>query len=244
MFPGRSEDALATIADLALTQFEFWDWRGHDVADLVRRAEALGLEAVIFSGNTFEEPLVAEDTHRRALDHLARSIEVARHLGTRLLVAHVGYTLADRSRATQWKAAVRGLRGAGDLAAAAGVTLAVEPLNSVRDHPGYFLDTLPEALRLLDEVNHPAVRLLLDIYHMWMMHGDLLRRLPDVLPLTAHVHLADAPGRGEPGSGTIPWPEVVRLLREGGYEGPLGLECWPTSSPEDALRRAAAALES
>ncbi|MBI4278707.1 MAG: TIM barrel protein [Armatimonadetes bacterium] len=235
-------EALAWIAALGLRRFEFWDWRPRDVDALARRAGDLGLEAVIFSGNTFDEPLVDADAHGRALDHFARSLQVARRLGVRLLVAHVGYAVAGRSRAEQWTAAVAGLRRAGALAAASGVTLAVEPLNSAVDHPGYFLDTLPGAVRLIDEVGHPAVRLLLDVYHMRVMHEDLLERLPAVVGKTVHVHVADVPGRREPGTGAIAWPEVLRFLRGDGYRGAIGLECWPSQSSSEALRRSAEVL--
>lgn len=235
VFPGLSDAALRRIADLAVTRFEFWDWRERDVDALALESSRRGLQAVIFSGNTFAEPLVDPRMHGRAMAHLTRSLRVAGRLGTRLLVMHVGYAMPQRNRAEQWRAVVRGLQMAGGVAASSGVTLAVEPLNSRYDHPGYFLDTLADAIRLLDEVGHSAVRLLVDVYHMQVMHNNLLKRLPEVLPQTAHVHLADVPGRGEPGSGTIHWPAVMRILRDG-YEGAIGLECWPTTAPEEALR--------
>lgn len=231
------QEALRRAAALGLTRFEFWDWRTRDLDALAQTASALGLEAVIFSGNTFHEPLVDPNAHERALAHFRRSLEVAQRLGTRLLVTHVGYALPRRRREEQWNAAVVALRECARLAEPYHVTLAVEPLNSVYDHPGYFLDSLDEAARLIEEVAHPQVRLLLDVYHMRVMHEDLLDRLVPVIEGTVHVHLADFPGRREPGSGDIPWRSVLRLLREGGYRGTLGLECWPTKSPEDALRR-------
>ena len=238
VFPASpTVEALTRLAGLGFRQFEFWDWRKQDVPAVARQATERGLRPVIFSGNTFDEPLVDRAARERALAHLRRSLEVADQLGVRLLVVHVGYPLAGRSREEQWAAAVEGLRAAGDLASAAGVTLALEPLNSRVDHPGYFLDTLPDALRILAEVGHPAVRLLLDVYHMRVMHEDLLDRLPAALSATAHVHVADVPGRGEPGSGTIPWAAVMDALRAGGYRGAVGLECWPTVPAAAALHR-------
>lgn len=238
-----AESALAFLAEEGFRAVEFWDWRGRDIDRLARQAGALGLDVVAFSGTTFEEPLLDPAGHEAALAHLRRSLEVAERLGTRLLVVHVGYAQSHRSRASQWEAAVAGLRRAGELARAAGVTLLVEPLNSLVDHPAYFLDTLPDALAMLEAVDHPAVGLLLDVYHMWIMHDDLLHRLEGVVPRTAHVHVADVPGRGEPGSGVIPWREVLRRLEDGGYRGALGLECWPTASLAAALQRARQVLE-
>ena len=243
LYPGApAERVLPPIAALGFRQVEFWDWRPRDIAALARAAAASDLTVHVFSGNTFAEPLVDPDGRDRALAHLRRSLDVAQRLGTRLLVVHVGYSLVHRSRAAQWAAAVRGLRAAGDLAAAAGVTLVVEPLNSRIDHPGYFLNTLPEALRLLAEVSHPAVRLLLDVYHVRVMHEDLLDRLPAALPVTAHVHAADVPGRREPGSGSVPWAIVLDALRAGRYRGSIGLECMPTGAVDAALGRCAEVL--
>ena len=232
------------VGRLAFTRFEFWDWRERDMVGLAREAARRGLSTVIFSGNTFAEPLVDPEMHRLALAHFADSLGVARRVGAGLLVAHVGYSRSHLSHAMQWEAAVQGLRAAGTLAAEARVTLAVEPLNSTIDHPGYFLDSLPEALRLIREVDHPAVRLLVDIYHMRVMHGDLLTLLPAALPWVVHVHVADVPGRGEPGSGRVPWSEVLSVLRDSGYRGAIGLEFWPTGDPEDGLRRAVEVLTS
>ena len=238
VFPATpTAEALTRLAGLGFRRFEFWDWRQQDVGALARVAADAGLSAVIFSGNTFEEPLVDRAAHGQVLAHLRRSLEVADQLGVRLLTVHVGYPLPGRGREEQWAAAVEGLRAAGDLASAAGVTLALEPLNSRVDHPGYFLDMLPDALRILAEAGHPAVRLLLDVYHMRVMHEDLLDRLPAALSATAHVHVADVPGRGEPGSGAIPWTAVMDALRAGGYRGAVGLECRPTGPAEAALRR-------
>lgn len=230
------DEAMRLVAEHGFHGVEFWDWRERDVGLLQRQAQALGLAVAACSGTTFDEPLLDPAGHEAALAHLQDSLAVAQQLAAPLLVVHVGYTLSHRSRAEQWQAAVEGLQRAGTMAAGTGVTLMVEPLNSIVDHPGYFLDSLPDALRLLEDVGHPAVRLLLDIYHMWVMHGDLMA-VADAAPATAHVHAADMPGRGEPGSGVIPWQTLLPRLRDAGYQGAIGLECWPTTDVQTALRR-------
>jgi len=229
-------DALEHLAGLGVRAFEFWDWRTRDVGELADLCARLELRPVAFSGNTFEEPLVDPAAHRTTLRHVAESLSIASRLSVQTLVIHVGYAHRALSREQQWRAAVRGLREAGALAGSSGATLVVEPLNSLVDHPGYFLDALPQASALVREVDHPAVRLLLDVYHMAVMHHDLLDRLADALPLVAHVHVADAPGRGEPGSGSLPWRQIVPALQRG-YDGPVGLEWWPMLPVDDALHR-------
>jgi len=238
---GQAE-GLEQLAALGVRSFEFWDWRTRDVDHLAGLCARLEMRPVAFSGNTFDEPLVDPEAHPIALRHLSESLSVASRLNVRTLVVHVGYVHRTLSREQQWTAAVRGLRAAGDLAAGAGVTLVIEPLNTFVDHPGYFLDGLPQACALVREVDHPAVRLLLDVYHMAVMHHDLLDRLADALPMVAHVHVADVPGRGEPGSGALPWQQIVPALRRG-YDGPVGLEWWPMLPVDEALRRCRKELE-
>ena len=67
-------------------------------------------------------------------------------------------------------------------------------------------------------------------------------RLADALPLVGHVHVADVPGRGEPGSGSLAWRQIVPALRRG-YQGPIGLEWWPMRPLDDALDRCRKELE-
>lgn len=238
VFTGVSDEAaLATLADLGFRHFEFWDWRTHDLVTIARARGAYGLQPAAFSANTFAEPLLSDSAQQTALDHIRRSAALASDLGTTALVIHVGYAATGVTAAEQWSAAVSGLRRAGDIAAESGVSLLVEPLNTAVDHPGYFLTSLPESRRLIAEVNHPSIRLLLDVYHLWLMHPDLLDLLPAAVAVTEHVHLADAPGRHEPGTGTIPWPAVKAILTECGYRGLLGLEYWPSTNPVNALAR-------
>lgn len=229
-------DALQRVAGWGVRAFEFWDWRTRDLGELADLCARLGLSPLVFSGNTFEEPLIDPGGHGKALDHFGQSLVVASRFGVRMLVAHVGYTHGTRSREQQWVAAVRGLREAGAMAADSGVTLVVEPLNSLVDHPGYFLDGLPQACALVREVDLPQVRLLLDVYHTAVMHHDLTDRITDALPLVGHVHVADVPGRGEPGSGTLPWKHIGAVLQRG-YGGAVGLEWWPMLPVDDAWMR-------
>src|SRR5574341_2152679 len=185
VFAGVSdESALGTLADLGFRHFEFWDWRTHDLTVIARARGAYGLHPAAFSANTFAEPLLSAGMQQFALDHIRRSVALASDLGTGALVIHVGYAAAGLTAAEQWSTAVSGLRRAGDIAAESGVSLLVEPLNTAVDHPGYFLTSLPEGRRLIAEVNHPSIRLLLDVYHLWLTHADVLDLLPDALAVT------------------------------------------------------------
>ncbi len=126
------------------------------------------------------------------------------------------------------------------VAADAGVVLAVELLNSRRDHPGYHCDHTGWAIALCQRVNSPAVRLLYDIYHMHVMGEDLLQTIEEARPWTVHYHTAGNPGRGPlnaPGQ-EIDYPTVFRKIRDIGYHGFIGHEFVPAADPIEALREA------
>lgn len=125
-----------------------------------------------------------------------------------------------------------------------GVTLLLEHLNSrdageMKGHPGYQGDDLGYCAEIVRAVDSPKMKLLFDIYHVQVMHGDLLRRLDECKDIIGHVHTAGNPGRGEIGSNQeINYATVVRKLADLGYNGYLGHEFIPTRAPMDGLREA------
>ena len=114
------------------------------------------------------------------------------------------------------------------------ITLLVEALNS-RDMPGAFLSTTRQTLRLLDEVNHPNLKLQYDIYHMQIMEGDLTLTIRENLARIGHIQLADNPGRHEPGTGEINFPNLLRAIDKMGYNGWIGCEYMPAGNTEAGL---------
>jgi hydroxypyruvate isomerase len=110
----------------------------------------------------------------------------------------------------------------------------VEPLNG-QDMPGFHLVHSGDALALFDEVGHDNVWLQYDIYHMQIMEGNLTRTLRDHLPRIAHMQLADNPGRHEPGTGEIHYPNLLRFIDEAGYTGWIGCEYVPAAGTEAGL---------
>ena len=73
------------------------------------------------------------------------------------------------------------------------------------DHVGYFLPSTKEGLDIIDEVGRPEIKILYDIYHYAVMGDDSSEVLAGRVDCVAHAHLADAPGRHKPGSGTLDW---------------------------------------
>ena len=129
------------------------------------------------------------------------------------------------------------LKAAGDLAAAADVCLVLEPLNSLVDHQGYFLDQPDVAAALVREVGHPNVGLLFDVYHMQIMRGNVIEMIRANLDVIRHFHSAGVPGRHELDTGELDYPRIIQAIAEMGYSGCFGLEYFPAEDSTESLAR-------
>jgi hydroxypyruvate isomerase len=114
------------------------------------------------------------------------------------------------------------------------VTITLEPLNDRVDHPGYFLTSTTEGLDIVDEVGRSEIRLLYDVYHAAAM-GEEIALLGGRVDRIAHVHLADTPGRHEPGTGAMDWQARLDWLAARGYDGLVGLEYTPVAETGASL---------
>ena len=245
------EDRIVGCAEAGLDAVEFWLWRDKDLNRIERALGDTGLELSLFSTEP-RSPIVDPATHKVFIDGLRESVGVAKRLGAPGLCVLVddrgvgagNEPRTDITKGQQRKAIVDALRVGAPIAADAGVTLLVEPLNSKLDHVGYFLDHTLEGLDIIEEVDHPSVRLLYDMYHSTMMGEWPAEVLGNRASLVGHVHVADVPGRHEPGSGTINWVTYMTTLKDLGYGGTVGLEYWPTNSTADTLAQARTLLES
>jgi hydroxypyruvate isomerase len=171
-------------------------------------------------------------------DHLLKTVEdaiaTARRLGCRRLNVLAGNRVDGATDAQLRRAAVENLKRAAPLARGAGITLLIEALNTW-ESPRYFLDHSRVGLEIVREVAEPNVRFQYDCYHMQRMEGQLIETLTKNVEWIGHVQIADVPGRHEPGTGEINYPNVLRALEAAGYPGYVGLEYRPSGSTEDSL---------
>lgn len=230
-----------------------------DVANRVRAAKAAGLDAVEFwrfsnkdcdaikqaldeTGLTLAgilcepiAPLTSSESHQWFLEGVRTSLAAALQLGARVIIAQAGDNQPGVARAAQHAAIVKVLKEAAKLLEGSGVVLALEPLNDRVDHPGYYLTSTEEGLDIVDEVARPEIKLLYDIYHAAVM-GEEIEVLSGRLDRVVHVHLADTPGRGEPGSGRMDYAERLEWLAAQGYDGLIGLEYKPSGPTVETLK--------
>lgn len=157
-------------------------------------------------------------------------------LGTQRMVVGSGAGFAGWKRQLQLDKLIEIYRKASTQIDGSGVTLVLEPVNVRVDHPGSLLDRTSEAVYVARGVDSPFFGILYDLYHSTVEGEDVATELANAGDLLRYVQLADAPGRGEPGTGTIDWPESLALLRSAGYDGPIGLEYSPQSPSADSAR--------
>ena len=136
-----------------------------------------------------------------------------------------------------WLAAAATLQRVAALGEREGVTFVLENLNTAVDHPGTPFATAADCLALVEAVDSPHLKLMLDLYHAQIGEGnliELIRRCGDAI---GEIQVADVPGRCEPGTGEINYPAIARALAEMGYTGVVGLEAFASWDSDLALER-------
>jgi len=227
-------DRIRAAKAAGLDAVEFWRWSSRDLDQIEKALAETGLPLAGLLCEPFAALTNSQD-HERFLAGVSESLAVAKRLGAPMLIVSAGDEQAGVSRAEQHAAIVRVLKEAAKLLEGSGVVLGLEPLNDRVDHPGYYLTSTEEGLDIVDEVGRPEVRLVYDIYHSAVMGEATEAVLKGRLDRVVHVHLADAPGRGEPGSGAMDWSDRLEWLEEQGYAGYVGLEYRPTIDTLEGL---------
>ena len=224
---------------------EIWDWSTKDVDALV----ATGARFTSMTGY-LRGTLTDADGADELLATAAQAIPVARRLGISTLNLH-GTGLGEGGlpvrpvevvSGAMWLAAAATLRRVAALGEREGVTFVLENLNTAVDHPGTPFARAADCLALVEAVDSPHLRLMLDLYHAQIGEGNLIelvRRCGDAI---GEIQVADVPGRREPGTGEINYPAIARTLADLGYAGVVGLEAFASSDSDLALERFRAAF--
>lgn len=225
------------VADLGYRAMEFWshdDSPERDVDALAAACKETGLMVNDFGVRAPGAALVNAADRDKYLAGLRATIEVAKKLDCRKLLMTTGNRIEGQSDAEHHQAIVETLKAAAGIASGEGITLLLEPLNSLVDHKGYYLESGHEGAQMIEEIGSPAVRLLWDIYHMQIMHGNVLAYIEEYLPLIGHFHSAGVPGRHELNVGELDYGNILKAIKGWGYEGCFGLEYWAVGDDDAA----------
>lgn len=219
---------------------EIWDWTTHDIAALAATGATFSSMTGYVTGSLTDDAGADE-----LLATAERSIPVAAQLGIPRLNLH-GTGLDGRGlpvvpvqvvTGAMWLKAGQTLGRIAALGERHGVVFCLENLNTAVDHPGTPFARAADTLALVAAVDHPNLRLMLDIYHAQIGEGNLVELITACAPYLGEVQVADVPGRCEPGTGEIHYPRIAQALRDVGYTGTVGLEAWASGDSEVALER-------
>jgi len=228
---------------MGIPAFEFWGWDNKDLDAIDEAKEKAGLAVASCVGSG--GGVLVDPTQRAAfVEGVGKSIEVAHQLDCKTLIITTGNELVDVSREDQHASIVEGLKQAAPLAASGKVTLALEPLNILVNHKGYYLSTSAEGFQILEEVGSPHVKLLYDIYHQQITEGNLIANIEAGIQSIGHFHVADVPGRHEPGTGEINYRNVFKKIEALGYKDYVGLEYTPQKEAGETLKHVMALASS
>ena len=165
---------------------------------------------------------------------VGKAIEYAKALKCPALNCLVGLTPQGSTAGTVHDTLISNLKFAAAALEKEGIRLLVESLND-QDIPGFHLVHTRDTLSLLDDVHHSNLWLQYDIYHMQKMEGNLITTIETHLARIGHIQLADNPGRHEPGTGEINFPNLFRAIDAAGYDGWIGCEYIPARTTEEGL---------
>jgi hydroxypyruvate isomerase len=180
------------------------------------------------------------------LAEIRASTEAATRFETSQIVVLTGFKAAHLSRQQQHASIVEGLKRAHEIVASQNVTMIVEVINTLApveplnpkgdNHANYYLDRTSEAFQIIREVGSPFVKVLYDIYHTQIMEGNLIETIRANIAGIAHFHVGDVPGRHEPGTGEIHYPNVFRAIRDTQFKGFVAMEYVPAKDAMQTLR--------
>jgi len=225
-------DRFAAARKAGFDAVEFLFPYEHPAAELHRRLEGEGLKQALFNmppgdwGNGERGLASLPGRQAEFRDGVRQALDYAGALGCGLIHCMAGIVPAGISQVTAASLYAANLAWAAEQAVAAGVKLAIEPINH-RDMPGYFLNTEAQGAAVVEAIGRDRLGLQFDVYHCQTTEGDITKRMEQFMPLIAHIQIADVPARNEPGTGEIGWSFVLRRMDELGYAGWVGCEYRP-----------------
>ena len=245
-FPGASPlEKLDVAAAWGLSGYE-WLGAGGDPEPLRKKADSLGLELSCTGGTGRIGPgtMVKVEDHDEVVEQFKKRVEFAKAVNCKHLVGLSGNTRTDISYDEQMENVIKCIKRLAPIAEKNDVILVMEALNPLVDHKGYFLTRTDQTMTILKAVDSPNVKMLFDIYHQQITEGNVIRNLTENIDRIGHFHVADNPGRKEPGTGELNYKNIFKAIAATNYKGFVALECGhSTKNYEDTLKATLACLE-
>lgn len=234
---------LEAAAALGFPAVEIWPWENKDVNAVAETTERLGLKIAQFTAWGFKPGMNDPKNHDQLVEKIEKSCAVAKKWNCSMMCVVAGDDIQGVPQEKMHETVIEGLKKVAPIAEKHGVTLILEPMNIRVDHKGHCLYGSGPTMKIIKAVGSKFVKINWDLYHMHITEGDLCGHLREGFAADAigYIHLADHPGRNEPGTGEIHYPRVLKELKALKYTGFVGLELVPKGSEEDAAQAVFAA---
>jgi hydroxypyruvate isomerase len=240
------EERLAKVAEAGCSNVElvgeYGKWSADDFARANAARKRLGIEFDATAGLAHG---IADPAGREALlAELSQALTPMETLGCPAMILLSGNVVPGLSRWAQHRACVETLKRAAALVEGRTINgqtvrLLLECIDP-EENPRYFLTSAAEAIEVVRQVNHPQVQFLYDIFHEQIAEGNLIEKLDKHIDVIGLIHVADVPGRHEPGTGEINCANIYRKLAQLNYKRMVAMEFHPTGDPVATLRAAKA----
>jgi hydroxypyruvate isomerase len=236
---GSFEENLERVAQAGYRHVElvgeFARWSAEDWRRILGRMKALKITVDATSGIKagFADPAGGDGF----VAELNGFIPTVQRLGCGQIILLSGKRIEGAAPGVQRAASVETLKRAADILGAAGLMGVIEPIDRL-ENPSIYLDGVTEAFEMVRAVGSPKVKVLYDLYHEQRGMGNLIEKLEKNLDEVGLIHVADVPGRHEPGTGEINYRNVYRKLAELHYGGVIAMEFYPTGDVVETLRKA------
>ena len=253
------EDRIRKIAEIGYRAVEFWHpegtWNGATIdesqpknAEAIREVcESTDTKVNGFVLNAWDGTYGGCPTRRgdrnRFLEQVHKTIDFAKKIDCHQAVVMTGLLQPHLGRNAMRSNVERAFQDALGIAAKSGFRLLLEPLNSKADHPGFYLDSVAEAIEITRSFHSDYFKLLYDIYHMQIMNGNVTETIRDNIDIIGHMHVAGIPGRAEPHECELNFPYIFSQALQAGYKGWFGLEYFPKEESHDSLKQQLAMVE-
>ena len=214
---------------------EFSNWSNDDFTRFNAKKHALGMTFDATSGvrTGVADPSAGD----KLLDDIKTMLATVDRLECPSIILLSGNKIPGVSPDTQHEACINNLGRAAELAKKQNVSLLLENIDP-EENPKYYLTSVAEGFDIIRKVGNPNVKFLYDFYHEQIAEGNLIEKLQKNIDLLGVVHVADVPGRHDPGTGEINYSNIYRQLVELNFTGTLAMEFLPTGEPVAALRSA------
>lgn len=237
-------DRFQAAKDDGFEYVEFWSWTDKDLDAVKAAAEKAGIGISGFNGDA-DYSLIDPAHKEKYLDFLKQSVGAARKIGAKSVTIHsnalgeggvVVNHYAELSDTVKLCSMYDMLLDCAKIAEESGIDMNLEPLNITTDHVGNFLVTTRMAAEITRLIGCPRLKVLYDVYHMQLNEGSLCDNIRSYCDQFGHIHVADAPGRHEPGTGEINYRNVFACLEQCGYAGGIGFELMPATTTAEAVK--------